>query len=194
MRARQPKKYMEFAMPVLENPEVIHSISTSGLASFHQKASVEIAASDFETDVGINDPMGMNVLCNSIQIYHPPVQGDQSHGISMALYLSEEWAQKSDFIARMKEDHAVTVTEEPMAWGCTLTKIKVTGQKNIHVFGKQLRETFAETVHEGATIQRQIVNPALLGTAIDQMNVMVEKSREPKISQGATWATYDWTA
>jgi hypothetical protein len=183
--------YMEFAMPILENPEVIHSHYTSGLASFRQAVRSDVAP-DYETDVGVNDPMGLNVLSNAVQIYHPPVQGDKSHGISMSLYLSEEWAQKNEFIARMAQDHGVKVQEEPVAWGSTMTKLQVIGQSSIHTFGKHLRESFAETVHEGATIQRQIVNPALLGTALDHMDAVVAQSQEANQSLGTGWASMKW--
>lgn len=181
-------------MPVLENPEVISSVMASGLASFRQPVNADVAKAEYETDVGINDPAGLNVLCNSIQLYHPPVTGDQSQAIKMSLYLGEEWAQKDDFIARLKQDHAVKVTEETLPWGNPQTVFTVTGQQNIQKFGKLLRESFAETSHQGATIQRQIVNAALLGTAIDHMNAVVAKSQEPRESRGVTWATYDWNA
>ena len=193
MRARQPKKYMEFAMPVLENPEVIIKTTTSGLASFHQKVNTEIAEAGYETDIGVNDPMGLNVVCNSIQIYDLPVQGDKQSSIRMSVYLSEQWDQKDDFMARMAAEN-INVREEPMAWGSTMTHIVVTGQDNIRQFGRHLRDSFATTSHEGATIERQIVNPALLGMAIDHVNDVVAQSKQPRESLGATWATYDWNA
>lgn len=179
-------------MPVLKNPEVIDTLYTSGLTSFRQEAATDLSG-DYETDVGVNDPMGLNVLCNSIQVYHPAVKGDCANVIQMCLYLSEEWAQSADFIARMKEDHSLHVQEERLAWGSTMTKLVVSGQNNIRTFGKHLRESFAETTHQGATIQRQIVNPALLGTAIDHMNIVVAASQERKASLGQDWATYDWS-
>lgn len=192
MRANNPCVQMEFAMPVLESPEVIITPTASGLISASQKVRTDLTKAGYETDVGLNDPSGLNVLCTSVQIYNPPVSGDCRNTVRLSLFLSEAWPQKDEFLSRMQNEHKIPVREEAMAWGSPLTHITVSGQDNIREFGKHLRVSFAETAHEDATISRQIVNAALLGTAIDAMDEVVAKSQQPKESLGVTWATMDW--
>ena len=178
-------------MPILKSPEVLIDITSSGHAGFHQQIETDLPPQ--ETDVGVNAPTGNNVVCWQARVSHSPNPGDKASGIRLSVFLSEEWLQKDDFIAALQAQN-VNVREEDMAWGSTLTKIVATGQNDIHIFARALRESFAETAHQGATIARQIIHPALLGEALDYMNAEVSKSREQRNSLGNEWATYGWTS
>ena len=185
-------------MPVLKSPEVYGGPTSTGHAFFHQIKRPDRDDADYETDVGLNDRAGLNVIFHRVQVSHDPYRhGTCEHNIRLAIYVDENCAYKDQFLASVRAK-SIEITEERCeVWlDKFMHSIVVTGQENILKFNAIARDAFIETAHEGATIRRKLISNVLLGEAMDHMNATVAKSQQPHESLGKQWAemwpTYDW--
>jgi len=168
-------------MPILKSPEVHETICPSGLIMLRQEINRDLAREDYETDVGLNDFLGLNVLCANVHVYGPPVPNP---AISLTMFLSEQWNRKDDELQRMRDRHGLEVSEERGAWGNPMTQLSVRGAENILSFGINLRASFEETAHEGASIFRHVVHPALLGEAMEAVGKIALSTKNRPAERG----------
>lgn len=185
-------------MPVLISPEVYGGATSTGHAFFHQMKRTDLDNGDYDTDVGLNDRAGLNVIFHRVQISHDPFKAGTCEGnIRLAISVDENCAYKDQFLSSVRAEGIEITEERREVWlDTSLHSIVVTGQQNILRFNAIARDAFIETAHEGAAIRRKFISNVLLGEAMDHINATVAKSQQPRESLGKQWAemwpTYDW--
>lgn len=176
-------------MPILESPEVYRTSFSSGLEIFEQKLAIAPASGEYDTDIGLTGPLGMNPICNTILLHDHQLGPDC---LTMTINLREMWAGKNGLIETMASD-GIQVTEHTGAWGDTSIKLSVQKARNILALGDRLRTTFGKSSHEGADIYRPLLHPALLGEVMDHVAQTSRKSPVTELKGwGAHMANYGW--
>lgn len=177
-------------MPVLESPEVIVDQKISGLTIFRQQAT---RVEQDNTDVGINDRTGLNVISTAIELYQVTPQNDPATSLRMIIRLDEAWSGANAFVKSMKDEHGVTVALSTNPFDTARTTLSVTGIKDIEKLTEVFRTTQFVSHHDGADIHRQMVNPALLGEALDKAELVVAAHKNRKTSDwGKAFLGYGW--
>ena len=158
-------------MTVLASPEVFVEEKISGLTIFRQ--TVNTAPADYDTDVGLNDFTGTNVISSAIELYQVTPQDNPESCLRMTIRLNEAWDGADAFVKDMKGAHGVDVSVSVNPFDETKSALSVTGLKNIEKVAEIFRATQFVSAHDGAEIYRQMVNPALLGEALDKAGRIV---------------------
>lgn len=178
-------------MPVLKSPEVIVVKTVSGdTTTFSQKTRQ--LSDNFDTDVGLNDKSGLNVISHVVELQNYPCNNPET-SMRMTIRLNEAWADKGAFAEKMKTEHGVTVNCQSNPLCPKHNSITVAGLDNIKKLAEVFRETLFETAHEGATIARQMINPALLGKVVDHAEITVLEYKNRDVTNwSALIPGYGW--
>ncbi len=185
-------------MPRLASPEVIVEEKMSGLTIFRQQEVIR--AENDNTDVGINDSLGLNVISSTIELYLVTPTANPQTTLNMTIRLSEVWPETQDFIKNMQGKFQVGVKHSVNPFEKTRSSLSVTGLKDIEILTDVFRNVQFVSQHQGAEIYRQMVNPALLGEAVEYAEkkvgeyfLRIQKSEWPEKFEELGWRKFPRT-
>lgn len=155
----------------------------------------DVEGFDVEEDA-ILSPYGLDTLCNTMSLYHPPFTTAGEAHLKASLHLPVAWDEQANFVAEMKDKYNVDVVQERHPYKPNETILSVTGLQNILYFGQELRQSYAEVHLEVDDIPRPIIHPEIIGELMDDAVHYAEHSQAfaPNEFHAAAYKPHDWQA
>lgn len=145
-------------------------------------------------ETAILSPYGLDTLCNTMSLYHPPFTTSGEAHLKASLHLPEEWAEQATFLADMREKYGVDVLVENHPYKPAEKILSVTGLENILHFGQELRSSYAEVHLEVDDVPRPIIHPEIIGQLMDDAVHYAEHSQAfaPNAFLSNAYKPHDW--
>lgn len=146
-------------------------------------------------ETAILSPYGLDTICETMSLYHPPfLTGGEPHAVAHLYLQDNSWADKDAFIAAMGEQLDIKVQEERHPYKAGAVILYVSGLKNILKFGQELRKTYAEVHLEVDDLRRPLVHPEVVGELLDKVAEIAQSSpaRTPHPFHANAYRPHDW--
>lgn len=179
------------------------NLKIAGAAAVGEGSDVDIFTQNKISSLGfpveetaILSPYGLDTICSTMTLYHPPFTTNGEPHVEARLQLSDEaWPEKDQFVADMKDKFGVDVIEKdhPYKVGGPKT-LCVTGLENILRFGRALRSSYAEVHLEVDDLPRPVIHPEVVGQLLDKVASIGENSN-PHTQNGfhaGAYRPHDW--